>query len=44
MTAAAREEVLAVMREMEAQPLHVTHVTHLALQLFDGLAAPPRFG
>jgi exopolyphosphatase/guanosine-5'-triphosphate,3'-diphosphate pyrophosphatase len=39
MSAAALEEVLAFMREMEAQPLHVTHVTHLALQLFDGLIA-----
>jgi len=34
---AALEEVLALMRAMEAQPLHVTHVTTLALQIFDGL-------
>lgn len=34
----AREEVLALMRAMETRPIHVTHVTNLALQLFDGLA------
>jgi exopolyphosphatase/guanosine-5'-triphosphate,3'-diphosphate pyrophosphatase len=39
MSTAGLEEVLAFMRETEAQPLHVTHVTHLALQLFDSLAA-----
>jgi len=39
MNAAGLEEVRAFMREMEAQPLHVTHVTQLALQLFDGLVA-----
>src|SRR5437016_12808386 len=35
----AIEEVLALMREMEAQPAHVSHVTNLALQLFDGLVS-----
>jgi len=39
MNASGLEEVRAFMREMEAQPLHVTHVTQLALQLFDGLVA-----
>ena len=34
----AREEVLALMRAMEPRPIHVTHVTNLAMQLFDGLA------
>lgn len=37
--AAAREEILAFMREMEARPDHVSHVARLALQLFDQLAA-----
>jgi len=39
MSTAALEEVLAFMRDMEAQPLHVSHVTNLALQLFDQLGA-----
>jgi len=34
----AREEVLALMRAMETRPIHVTHVTNLALQFFDALA------
>ncbi|SRR5260221_6056594 len=38
------EEVLTLMRQMESQPLHVTHVTKLALQLFDGLRALHGFG
>ena len=33
------EEVMALMRGMETRPLHVTHVTNLALQLFDGLVS-----
>lgn len=37
MSESAREEIAALMRAMEAQPLHVTHVTQLALQLFDNL-------
>src|SRR6266853_948719 len=37
MSESAREEVLSLMRAMESQPLHVAHVTQLALQLFDGL-------
>jgi len=37
--AAAREEITALMREMEASPVHVRHVAGLALQLFDQLAA-----
>ena len=36
---AARDEILTLMREREQQPHHVTHVTRLALQLFDGLAS-----
>jgi len=40
----APEEVLALMRNMESQPLHVTHVTKLALQLFDGLGPLHGFG
>ena len=36
---AAREEILALMQTMEPRPVHVTHVTNLALQLFDGLCA-----
>ncbi len=35
---AAREEILAFMREMEARPAHVQQVAGLALQLFDQLA------
>src|SRR5438477_13095773 len=35
----ALEEVLALMQTMETRPLHVTHVTNLALQLFDGLSS-----
>jgi exopolyphosphatase/guanosine-5'-triphosphate,3'-diphosphate pyrophosphatase len=35
--AAAREEALALMREMENRPVHVQHVARLALQLFDQL-------
>ncbi len=38
MSASARDEVLALMRELETQPVHVAHVTDLALQLFDSLA------
>jgi exopolyphosphatase/guanosine-5'-triphosphate,3'-diphosphate pyrophosphatase len=38
MSAAGIEEALDLMRTMEAQPRHVTHVTCLALQLFDGLS------
>jgi len=37
--AAAREEVLAFMSEMEVRPAHVQHVTGLALQLFDQLVS-----
>ena len=37
-TLTTREEILALMREMENRPLHVQHVSRLALQLFDGLA------
>jgi exopolyphosphatase / guanosine-5'-triphosphate,3'-diphosphate pyrophosphatase len=37
--AAAREEVLALMSQLETRPIHVQHVTRLALQLFDGLVA-----
>src|SRR5436309_2492972 len=44
MSAAALEETLALMREMEAQPGHVSHVTNLALQLFDQLSALHGFG
>ncbi len=33
----AREEILTLMRQMEGQQLHVSHVTRLALQLFDAL-------
>ena len=36
--AAARAEVLALMRQLETLPIHVQHVAGLALQLFDGLA------
>src|SRR5262249_51172729 len=36
---AAREEILGIMRQFEARPLHVQHVARLALQLFDGLTA-----
>ena len=39
MSEAARAEFLALMRAMEAEPVHVAHVTRLALQIFDGLAA-----
>jgi exopolyphosphatase/pppGpp-phosphohydrolase len=35
----ARGEILALMRELENRPGHVSHVASLALQLFDGLAA-----
>jgi exopolyphosphatase / guanosine-5'-triphosphate,3'-diphosphate pyrophosphatase len=35
--AAAREEALAFMRELERRPLHVEHVARLAGQLFDQL-------
>jgi exopolyphosphatase/guanosine-5'-triphosphate,3'-diphosphate pyrophosphatase len=35
---AAREEMLALMREKEARPDHVQQVARLALQLFDQLA------
>jgi exopolyphosphatase/guanosine-5'-triphosphate,3'-diphosphate pyrophosphatase len=37
-TFTTREEILALMREMESRPHHVQHVSRLALQLFDGLA------
>ncbi|MDB6032304.1 MAG: putative Exopolyphosphatase [Verrucomicrobiales bacterium] len=33
----ARQEFLALMREMEHRPIHVSHVAQLALQMFDGL-------
>jgi exopolyphosphatase/guanosine-5'-triphosphate,3'-diphosphate pyrophosphatase len=33
----ARQEILALVREMEQRPVHVSHVAHLALQMFDGL-------
>lgn len=33
----AREEILALMRDKEARPVHVQHVTGLALSLFDQL-------
>ena len=36
---AALEEVLALMNQLEASPLHVTHVANLAAQLFDSLVA-----
>ncbi|MEY2408678.1 MAG: exopolyphosphatase / guanosine-5-triphosphate,3-diphosphate pyrophosphatase [Verrucomicrobiota bacterium] len=36
--AAAREEALVLMREMENKPFHVQHVARLALELFDPLA------
>lgn len=36
-TLTTREEILALMREMENRPLHVQHVSRLALQIFDGL-------
>src|ERR1700690_2031937 len=39
MSAQALEEVLNLMRAMESRPLHVTHVTTLALQIFDSLVA-----
>jgi len=34
---AAREEFLALMRELENKPIHVQHVARLALSLFDQL-------
>ena len=34
----ARAEALALMQQREARPIHVQHVTALALQLFDQLA------
>jgi exopolyphosphatase/pppGpp-phosphohydrolase len=37
MSDAAREEFLAVMQHWEEEPLHVIHVAHLAIQLFEGL-------
>ena len=33
----ARDEILALMREKEERPVHVEHVTRLALSLFDQL-------
>jgi exopolyphosphatase/guanosine-5'-triphosphate,3'-diphosphate pyrophosphatase len=39
MSEAAREEIASLMRELENQPLHVSHVTALALQLFDQLTS-----
>jgi len=42
--AAARAEVLALMRQLETRPIHVQHVAGLALQLFDGLASLHGFG
>jgi exopolyphosphatase/guanosine-5'-triphosphate,3'-diphosphate pyrophosphatase len=33
----ARDEILALMHEKEARPVHVQHVTQLALSLFDQL-------
>src|SRR5262249_58595711 len=36
--AAARAEIFSLLREMEAEPIHVHHVAALALQLFDQLA------
>ena len=38
-TLTTREEVLMLMHEMEHRPLHVLHVSRLALQLFDGLTS-----
>jgi exopolyphosphatase/guanosine-5'-triphosphate,3'-diphosphate pyrophosphatase len=35
---AARAEIFSLMREMEAEPIHVHHVAALAMQLFDQLA------
>ena len=35
----ALEEVMSLMQVMEPRPIHVTHVTRLALQLFDGLSS-----
>ncbi len=34
-----REEILALMCEKEKRPIHVQHVTRLALQFFDGLVS-----
>lgn len=34
----ARDEILALMREKEERPVHVQHVTKLALSLFDQLS------
>jgi exopolyphosphatase/guanosine-5'-triphosphate,3'-diphosphate pyrophosphatase len=34
----ARMEILALMREFENRPGHVSHVAELAMQLFDGLS------
>lgn len=35
--AAAREEFLALMQDLEARPVHVRHVARLAVELFDQL-------
>ena len=40
----ARDEVLAFMQENEARPEHVRHVSVLALQMFDQLAAIHELG
>ena len=34
----ARDEILALMREMEARPAHVQHVTQIAVSLFEQLS------
>jgi len=34
-----REQILALRLEKERRPIHVQHVTHLALRLFDGLVS-----
>ena len=40
----ARTEALALMKEREARPVHVQHVTALATQLFDALGELHSFG
>ncbi len=42
--ASAHDEILALMRAKEARPVHVEHVTRLALSLFDQLAELHGFG
>jgi len=40
----AREEILALMEARENKPIHVQHVSRLALELFDGLIPLHGFG